>query len=66
MRLPLAEGDSDVVLDVQAVFAKAYEAGGYADRLHYDRPCAPPLGADDQAWADQRVAEARRDAGPAA
>ncbi len=33
-----------MVLDLQAVFEKAYEAGSYADRIHYDQPCVPSLG----------------------
>jgi Protein of unknown function (DUF4058) len=58
--VPLAESDPDAVLDLQAAVAKVYEAGCYADRLHYDRPCMPSLSADDKAWADQQVAAARQ------
>jgi hypothetical protein len=58
--VPLAESDPDVVLDLQAAVAKVYEAGSYADRLHYDQPCAPSLSADDQAWVDQQIAAPRR------
>jgi hypothetical protein len=58
IRVPLAGNDPDVVLDVQAVLAHAYEAGSYQDLLAYDRPCQPPLGAEDQAWADERIREA--------
>ena len=65
LRVPLAGDDPDVALDLQAVLARVYDAGGYADRLQYDRPCVPALSADDQAWADQRIAEARRNADPA-
>jgi hypothetical protein len=57
--VPLATGDSDVVLDVQAVLEQTYEAGSYGDRLRYDRPCAPPLSAEDQAWADERIRSVR-------
>ena len=64
LRIPLAGNDPDVVLDLQAVFEKAYEAGSYADRIHYDQPCVPSLRADDQAWADQRIAEARHSSNP--
>jgi hypothetical protein len=53
--VPLAGGDPDVVLDVQAVLAHAYEAGSYRDLLAYDRPCQPPLSPEDQAWADERI-----------
>ncbi len=50
--IPLAEGDRDVVLDVQAVVAQTYDAGSYQARLHYDQPCIPPLREADQAWAN--------------
>lgn len=60
IRVPLADGDPDVVLDVQAVLAKTYEAGSYRDRLCYDRPCVPPLAAEDQAWADERIRMAQQ------
>ena len=46
------DGDPDVVLDLQAVLAKTYEAGRYRERLRDDRPCVPPLSAETQAWAD--------------
>jgi hypothetical protein len=52
IRLPLAAPDPDVVCDIQAVLARTYEAGGYAERLHYAAPCIPPLAPEDQAWAD--------------
>jgi hypothetical protein len=57
---PLAEGDPDVVLDVQAVLAQVYESGRYRERLHYDEPCRPALPAADQAWANERIAAARQ------
>ena len=58
IRIPLAEGDRDVVLDVQAVMAQAYDAGAYRDRIDYSRPCDPPLSADDEAWAGALMREA--------
>jgi hypothetical protein len=58
IRVPLAGNDPDVVLDVQAILAHAYEAGSYRDLLAYDRPCQPPLSPEDQAWADERIREA--------
>ncbi len=60
MVIPLAGHDPDVPLDLQAVLAQAYEAGAYADRLRYDRPCVPALTEADQAWADQLIAGARQ------
>lgn len=53
--IPLADGDRDVVLDVQAVVAQTYEAGSYEARLHYDQPCVPPLRAEAQAWAAELI-----------
>jgi hypothetical protein len=47
-----------VVLDLQAVLARTYEAGGYMERLDYTAPCVPPLSPEDQHWADDRIREA--------
>ncbi len=58
IRIPLADGDRDVVLDVQAVVAQAYDAGAYRSRIDYSRPCDPPLAAVDNAWAEGLVREA--------
>jgi hypothetical protein len=52
IRLPLAAPDPDIVLDVQAVLAHTYEAGGYIERLNYAAACVPPLSPEEQAWAD--------------
>jgi hypothetical protein len=58
IRLPLAAPDPDVVLDLQAVLARTYEAGGYMERLDYTAPCVPPLSPEDQRWADDLIREA--------
>ena len=55
IRVPLADGDPDVVLDVQAVLAKTYESGSHRDSLRSDRPCVSPLPAGDQAWANELI-----------
>ena len=52
IRIPLADGDPDVALDVQAVLAQTYDAGSYRDRIDYNHPCEPPLNPDDRAWAE--------------
>ena len=57
IRIPLAAGDPDVALDLQAVLEKTYEAGAFSDRLAYARPCHPPLTTAQQTWADERVRE---------
>jgi hypothetical protein len=56
--IPLADGDPDIPLDLQAAIAKTYEAGAYRDRLRYDQPCLPPLSAEDQAWAGEVIGNA--------
>lgn len=61
--VPLADGDLDVVLDVQAVVEQTYEAGSYRERLRYDRPCIPQLPAEDQTWADELIRTAQQSAG---
>jgi hypothetical protein len=58
IRLPLAALDPDVVLDVQAVLGRTYDAGGYAARLNYAAPCIPPLAPEDQAWAATLILQA--------
>ncbi|HEY5871445.1 MAG TPA: DUF4058 family protein, partial [Candidatus Tectomicrobia bacterium] len=58
MRLPLATPDPDIVLDIQAVLARTYNASGYAERLNYAAPCIPPLAPEDQAWADTIILHA--------
>lgn len=55
IRIPLANGDRDVTLDVQAAIAQTYEAGSYRDRLKYNANCVPPLRAEDQAWATELI-----------
>jgi hypothetical protein len=52
IRIPLADGDPDVALDVQAVLAQTYDAGSYRDRIDYTLPCEPPLNPDDRAWVE--------------
>jgi len=58
--IPLAAGDREVPLDLQAVVARCYEAGSYADRLNYDQPCVPALSVDAQTWATRCIAEAQQ------
>jgi hypothetical protein len=53
--VPLADDDPDVPLDLQAVVSRAYDAGSYRRRIDYSRPCDPPLGPDDRAWAEALI-----------
>lgn len=49
--IPLTAPDPDAVLDLQAVFERAYENGAYADRIDYSQPPTPPLSPEDATWA---------------
>ena len=51
IRLPLAEPDPDVPLDLQEALERVYEGGDYMLRFRYDEPCEPPLADADQQWA---------------
>ncbi|MCS6860459.1 MAG: DUF4058 family protein [Abditibacteriales bacterium] len=51
IRVPLAGGDPDIVLDLQAVFNRCYDEGAYARRLDYRRDPLTPLTEEDAAWA---------------
>ena len=57
IRVPLADGDPDVVLDLQAVFNRCYDQGPYTRRLDYHRDPLTPLGGDDAAWAAELLHE---------
>ena len=57
--VPLADPDPDVFLPLQDVFTQVYDDGRYLRRIRYEEPCEPALPADDQAWADQLLAEQR-------
>ncbi|MGH7129087.1 MAG: DUF4058 family protein, partial [Planctomycetaceae bacterium] len=58
--IPLAEGDSDVSLDLQTALEDAYTAGGFMLRVKYEEPCVPPLSDEDQSWASERWEEYRQ------
>lgn len=59
-RIPLAEPDKDVVLDLQAALEQVYEDGSYMQRIRYDKPCTPRLSSTDQQWADECWAAYRK------
>src|SRR5262249_50063296 len=59
VKVPLAEPDPDVPLDVQAALEQVYVEGRYMRRVRYHEPCDPALSAEDQQWADERWAAFR-------
>jgi hypothetical protein len=60
IRVPLAHGDADVVLDLQSVFDRCYDEGAYARRLDYRRDPPTPLAEHDLAWATTLLREQGR------
>jgi len=55
--VPLREPDPDVVLDLQTVFARCYDNGGYADFIDYRQP--PPVSLSDKEleWVEELLKE---------
>ena len=52
--VPLTPPDPDVLLDLQALLHRVYDAAGYAKYIYAETP-QPPLSPDDAAWAQQFV-----------
>jgi hypothetical protein len=50
--IPLDPEVQPVTIDLQAVFDRCYDEGGFARRTRYGRPPDPPLTAEQQAWAE--------------
>lgn len=50
--VPLRPGDSDVLLELQAVLNDAYDRGGY-DIIDYRKPPQPPLSGEVANWCEQ-------------
>jgi Protein of unknown function (DUF4058) len=58
IRVPLANGDPDVILDLQAAFALAWEKGPYPMLLNYDGPPPGQMTDDEIAWCQQQLRQA--------
>ena len=57
--IPLSPGDAPVILDLQAVFDRCYDAGPYARLSPYvGRTPEPPLRPEDAEWASNCCANA--------
>ena len=55
--IPLAHGDPDVVLDLQAAFTRCLDAGPYPELLQYDQPAPGELTVEQAAWCKPRLVE---------
>ena len=56
IRIPLREGDQDVVLHLQDLIARTWEDGAYEKRIHYADDSVPPLNSPDEAWMIELLA----------
>ncbi len=50
IRVPLLPGSEDVVVDLQEVFCRCYDAGHYPRRVDYDGTPVPPLTDKQSQW----------------
>ncbi len=56
-RIPLLREDPDAVLDLQAVFTRSYDIGGYDLLIDYSQPPPVPLSDAEAAWLDAYLKE---------
>ncbi len=54
--IPLASGDDDVPLDIQAAFTTAYDRAGYDYSINYSRAVEPQLSDTDAGWVAEILA----------
>ena len=53
LAIPLLPADPEVLLDLQAAFDRAYDAGPYRKRIHYgEDPIKPALRPEQAEWAE--------------
>lgn len=50
--IPLRDGDSDLLIDLQTILNFVYERAGYDAILDYQSPPEPPLSPEQAEWAD--------------
>lgn len=55
--VPLDEDIPDVILDLQAVFDRNYDAGAYRRTVDYTRDPVPPLSPEDTEWSELLLKE---------
>lgn len=60
IKIPLEGKDPDALLNLDEVFATAFDGGDYQTTLDYERHLKPSLRRSDVAWAKDIVAQSRR------
>jgi hypothetical protein len=58
-RLPLAADDRDTVLDLHTAFSRAYDQGGFASKIDYQREPSTTLSYEDRRWMDDLLKQAK-------
>lgn len=53
IRVPLSEGDGDLVVDLQTMLSRCYDEGAYERRISYEGEPQPPLSTKDREWAHE-------------
>jgi hypothetical protein len=53
--IPLKSPDADAVIDLQDVFDRAFDQGGYAESVDYEQPPSVSLSEADLQWTTQRA-----------
>jgi len=53
--VPLADGDADIVLDLQAVFTRCYDELGFARKIEYTEPLSGELSPGEREWLDRTL-----------
>jgi hypothetical protein len=48
--MPLAEGDGDSIVDLQAAFTRSFEQGAFAPRIDYSHDPPGPLNDEERRW----------------
>jgi Protein of unknown function (DUF4058) len=56
-KLPLASDDRDTVLDLQSVFTRCYDQGGFSGQVCYQRDPEAPLPDDRRRWLADLLAQ---------
>jgi hypothetical protein len=54
--IPLRPDDKKLRLDLQSLFQRAYEIGGFSRGIDYGQPADPPLEAEDAEWVKDLIA----------
>lgn len=58
-RLPLCPDDRDTVMDLHTAFTRAYDQGGFADKIDYKGDLAVKLEDEDRSWVEQVLKHAK-------